>query len=66
MSVSRPDSEESSQEPPVLPDSGASPEASVSGKGLRDEPDTWQVSNLPEEKTYFGMDVSLRRMNVES
>lgn len=50
----------------MLPHSGAAPEASASGEGLRDEPDSWQVSSLPEEKTYFGMDVSLRLVNVES
>lgn len=60
--------------PPVLPVSsststggaakgGADPIVTTvggAGASLTERLDTWQASNLPEEKTYFSCDVSVR------
>ena len=33
------------------------------GASLTERLDTWQASNMPEEKTYFSCDVSIKIMN---
>ena len=62
--------------PPVLPVSssssgaakgGAEPAPIVTtvgdaGASLTEKLDTWQASNLPEEKTYFSCDVSIKKI----
>ena len=37
----------------------AGPRAGAGAEGLTEQLDSWHVSSLPEEKTFFGMDVSL-------
>ena len=66
--------------PPVLPVSssstsgaakgGADPAPIVTtvgdaGASLTERLDTWQASNLPEEKTYFSCDVSIKEFYLD-
>ena len=71
-------SKESEQIPPVLPVSSATSESPPSagtdrttvttvgepGASLTERLDSWQSSNLPEEKTYFSCDVSDYKLTI--
>ena len=50
--------ESTGQEPPVLPMDSTAAGSASGGGGLREQTDVWQVSSLPEHKTFFSLDVS--------
>ena len=50
--------ESTGQEPPVLPMDSTAAGSASGGGGLREQTDVWQVSTLPEHKTFFSLDVS--------